>query len=127
MPEQIYAKFHATYETDEWLREMVKRNPYSTFPIKFYDNSTGLKLTRKQIESKDFLGDVFIPRRQFYPNHISEELHTKNAAKYEELGEKINLMDGKMVNIDVVLRILSEIETSSKNQWKGNRPIAILK
>lgn len=127
MPEQIYAKFHATYETDEWLREMVKRNPYENFPIKFYDNNTGLKLTRKQIESKDFLSDAFIPRRQFYPNHISEELHKKNALKYKELAKKINLMNEKLVDIDDIVAILSEIETSSKNQWKGNRPIAILK
>ncbi len=127
MPEQIYAKFHATYETDEWLREMVKKNPYGNFPITLYDNNTGLKLTRKQIESKDFLSDAFIPRRQFYPNHISEELHKKNALKYEELAKKINLMDEKFVDIDDIVAILSEIETSSKNQWKGNRPIAILK
>lgn len=127
MPEQIYAKFHATYETDEWLREMVKRNPYENFPIKLYDNNTGIKLTRKQIESKDFLSDAFIPRKQFYPNHISEELHKKNAKKYIELAEKINAMDGNMVDLDDLIEILYEIETSSKNQWKWNRPIAILK
>gem|GEM_PF-3802445 len=106
---------------------MVKKNPYGNFPITLYDNNTGLKLTRKQIESKDFLSDAFIPRRQFYPNHISEELHKKNALKYEELAKKINLMDEKFVDIDDIVAILSEIETSSKNQWKGNRPIAILK
>jgi len=127
MPEQIYAKFHATYETDEWLRNMVKRNPYNTFPIKFYDNSTGLKLTRKQIESKDFLWDVFVPRRQFYPNHISQELHEKNATKYEKLEQIIRSMNWKSVPLEDVVIILSQIKTSSKNQWKWNRPIAILK
>jgi hypothetical protein len=81
---------------------MVKRYPYENFPIRFYDNGTGLRLTRPQIESKSFLSDVFIPQKQFYPNGISEEAHIKNARKYESLGETIKNMNGKLIDIDSI-------------------------
>ena len=118
LPDEIYMKFHATYETDEALRDMVRRYPYDAFPITFYDYDTGMRLTRPQIESKDFLSDIFIPRKQFYPNHISEEVHKKNSKRYDELAKLIQEMDGKLVDIESVVHILSKIDTTSKNQWK---------
>lgn len=127
LPDEIYMKFHATYETDEALRDMVRRYPYDAFPITFYDYDTGMRLTRPQIESKDFLSDVFIPRKQFYPNNISEEIHKKNAKKYHELWVIIHEMDGKLIDLEAIIKVLSEIDTTSKNQWKDWRPVAILK
>lgn len=120
LPVEIYDKFHATYETDEGLRDMVRRYPHENFPIRFYDNGTGLRLTRPQIESKSFLSDVFIPRKQFYPNNISEEVHVKNARKYEELRTTIESMDGQLIDIDIIAKILSQIDTTSTsgNPWK---------
>lgn len=134
MPEEVYDKFHSTYETDEWLRDMVRRYPYSEFPIKFYDSTWTLRLTRPQIESKSFLQNVFIPRRQFYPNHISEVLHIKNATRYEDI-EKIltdnspieKYKDWVLVDFSIVDKILNLIDTSSSNQWRWNSPVAILK
>ena len=111
-------KFHATYETDESLRDMVRRYPTDTFPITFYDYNTGLRLTRPQIESKDFLSDIFIPRKQFYPNNISEEAFQKNAKVYEDMANEISAMDSQLVDVEDVIKLLERIETTSKNQWK---------
>jgi hypothetical protein len=126
LPEEIYMKFHATYETDESLRDMVRRYPTDTFPITFYDYNTGLRLTRPQIESKDFLSDIFIPRKQFYPNNISEEAFQKNAKVYEDMASEISSMDGQLVDAEDVIKLLERIETTSKNQWKDWKFVAIL-
>ena len=126
LPDEIYMKFHATYETDESLRDMVRRYPNDTFPITFYDYNTGLRLTRPQIESKDFLSDIFIPRKQFYPNNISEEAFQKNAKIYADLASEISTMDNQLVDVEDIIKLLERIETTSKNQWRDWKFVGIL-
>lgn len=85
MPLDVYQKFHFTYETDEWLREMVKENPYENFEIKYYDKTGKLRFTRPNIESKSFLSSIFIPRQQLKPNNIPIEEHEYNQSTYETI------------------------------------------
>ncbi|EKE27565.1 MAG: hypothetical protein ACD_3C00192G0010 [uncultured bacterium (gcode 4)] len=133
MPEDVYEKFHFTYETDEWLRDMVRVNPKNDFPIKFFNKNWSLRFTRPQIESKSFLSNIFIPRRQFYPNFISEENHIQNAKYYLEIENTLKSVspiedfeNWVLVNNEVINNILRKITSSSTNQWKGEQPIDIL-
>lgn len=134
MPEDVYQKFHFTYETDEWLRDMVSANPYEDFPIKYYDKTWKLRFTRPNVESKSFLSNVFIPRKQFYPNHISFELHKENERFYEtiqnllgQLGDQERL-EGEWILVDLgfVQQILGYIKTSSTNKWQDGKVAEML-
>jgi hypothetical protein len=89
MPDVVYDKFHATYETDEYLRERIRFNPNDKFSIKLNSLTPWLKLTRESIISKTTLSDVFSPWRQFYPNEISEQNHIENSKKYHNLKSKL--------------------------------------
>lgn len=90
MPDIVYDKFHATYQTDEWLRNQIKKDPYNKFPIQVRSiGNSGLRFTRESIQSKTSLSDVFSPYRQFYPNIITEQEHKLNSKTYNQIKSKL--------------------------------------
>lgn len=135
MPLDVYQKFHYTYETDEWLREMVKLNPYENFEIKYYDKTGKLRFTRPNIESKSFLSSIFIPRQQLKPNNIPKEEHEYNHSTYETIWttlEKIGTSEELMTNwvlvsLEQVHSILKLIKTNNNSsKWEDGKVMEIL-
>lgn len=136
MPEEVYEKFHFTYETDEWLREMVRQNPYNDFEIKFYDKTWKLRFTRPNIESRSFLSDIFIPRQQLKPNNIPLEEHVYNASKFECIQSILESIwhkdileeDWILISIEKFQSIISNIKTrDNTSKWDDKKIVDIVR